>query len=72
MSSIREAAIHLLESIDLPKGAANAMPISTAPKPYIKLLVDPSYMQRAASIPKRVDGFRVEVESRGSVFPMWA
>lgn len=71
MKSIRQAAIHLLESIDLPKGAVNAMPMSTAAKPYIKLLVDPCYMQRVAAIPRRVDGFPVKIEARGTVSPLF-
>lgn len=72
MKGIREAAIHLLASIDLPAGAANAMPISAASKPYIKLLVDPGYMQRIETIPKKIDGFPVEVEMRGAVFTLFS
>lgn len=70
MNGIRAAAIHLLASIDLPAGAVNAMPISASSKPYIKLLVDPSYKRRIEAIPKKIDGFPVKVEIRGNAFTL--
>lgn len=69
MNTIKQAAIHLLQAINLPTGAVNAMPVSAVKNPYILLLVAPGYLQRVENIPKKIDGYRVEVEARGEARP---
>lgn len=68
-TSIRDAASHLMATLDAPRGAVNAMLTSDKVGPLIRLLVAPDWRDRVSKIPRTIDGFRVKVETRGTVTP---
>ncbi|WP_313250190.1 hypothetical protein [Stenotrophomonas indicatrix] len=70
MNTIREAALHLLQMLDLPKGSANVLPITDGRRQFIRLLVDPKQLRRVERIPSTVDGYSVEIEERQRASPL--
>jgi hypothetical protein len=64
MSSIQEAAIHLLGEIEAPRGSVNTLAYFDTVGPVIRVLVDPSYWLQARNLPSTYEGYRVVVEKR--------
>ncbi len=64
MSSIQDAAIHLLGEIGAPRGSVNTIAYFDTTGPVIRVLIDPSYWLHARNLPSTYEGYRVVVEKR--------
>jgi hypothetical protein len=64
MSAIAKAASRLQRSLNIPSGGANTIAYSGVSEPYIRVLLDPSYVAWKRSIPRAFDGFKVVVDLR--------
>jgi hypothetical protein len=70
ISSIDQAAEHLLREITLPSGAVNTLAFFDAEGPLIRVLVDPMFWSVTPRVPALFEGYRVRVEKRGNVSPL--
>jgi hypothetical protein len=69
--SARDAALRLIDSLGMPRGTVNAMTVSGADGPAIRLLVNQDAMWRLGDVPASIDGYHVSVEQRGEVTPQF-
>jgi hypothetical protein len=67
--SARDAALRLIDSLDMPLGTVNATTVPSADGPTIRLLVNPDAMWRLHDVPASIEGYHVSVEQRGEVRP---
>lgn len=64
MTSIYEAAAHLLGEIKAPKGSVNTLAYFDTGGPFIRVLVDPKFWLQTPDLPSLYEGYRVVVEKR--------
>lgn len=62
--SLHDAANALLSQISAPNGAVNILPLHDGGEDRLVVWLDPSYANRALSIPASFEGFTVTVELR--------
>ncbi len=65
--TLEEAATKLYDSLNIPKGHYNIIPLNDNAGKHLLVWIDPNIYFNRASIPKIFDGFKVKVEDRPRV-----
>ena len=63
MTSIDEAAAHLIERLNAPLGALSVSIYYGSDTPVIRVSAQPRFRHLVASVPKEVDGYSIELWS---------
>jgi hypothetical protein len=65
----QSAAKHLLNTIDLPSGAANVFSINAADGECLIVWIDAKYLPNLKNIPTLFEGYKVNIEQRPTIKP---